>query len=168
MNPLPSRGFTWNIKSYFLWKTVKKYLWMSSAAVMTGTLRVMKSSSTASAVFSYSGWCRHTNPKTFRSKYTGSCYNKFMHWDISYSSIFFIFEFEQAWEVLLACVSSKMFSFAADSAAAKWSSMIRVYKVYWNLPVSILGIFLAVLSYINIPGFLYERYFKRKSKLLNY
>ena len=23
MNPLPSRGFTWNIKSYFLWKTMK-------------------------------------------------------------------------------------------------------------------------------------------------
>ena len=40
MNPLPSRGFTWNIKSYFLWKTMKKYLWMSSAAVVLGALRV--------------------------------------------------------------------------------------------------------------------------------
>ena len=39
MNPLPSRGFTWNIKSYFLWKTMKKYLWMS-AAVVIGALRV--------------------------------------------------------------------------------------------------------------------------------
>ena len=28
--------FTWNIKSYFLWKTLKKYLWMLSAAVMIG------------------------------------------------------------------------------------------------------------------------------------
>ena len=33
-------GFTWNIKPYFLWKTMKKYLWMSSAAVVIGTLRV--------------------------------------------------------------------------------------------------------------------------------
>ena len=32
VNPLPNRGFTWNIKSYSLWKTMKKYLWMSSAA----------------------------------------------------------------------------------------------------------------------------------------
>ena len=31
---------SWNIKSYFLWKTMKKYLWMSSAAVVNGTLRV--------------------------------------------------------------------------------------------------------------------------------
>ena len=36
----PSRGFYWNIKSYFLWKTMKKYLWMSSAAVVIGALRV--------------------------------------------------------------------------------------------------------------------------------
>ena len=42
VNPLPSRGFTWNIKSYFLWKTMKKYLWMLSAAVVIGTLRVNK------------------------------------------------------------------------------------------------------------------------------
>ena len=35
-----SRGFTWNIKSYFLWKAMKKYLWMSSAAVVIGALRV--------------------------------------------------------------------------------------------------------------------------------
>ena len=60
MNPLPSRGFTWNIKSkigldfsyeslaedsletssYFLRKTMKKYLWKSSAAVVIGALRV--------------------------------------------------------------------------------------------------------------------------------
>ena len=40
MNPLPSRGFTWNIKSYFLWKTIKKYFWMLSAAVVVGALRV--------------------------------------------------------------------------------------------------------------------------------
>ena len=41
MNPLPSRGFTWNIKSYFLWKAmIKKYLWMSPAAVVIGALRV--------------------------------------------------------------------------------------------------------------------------------
>ena len=40
MNPLPSRGFTWHIKSYFLWKTMKKYLWMSPAAVVIGALRV--------------------------------------------------------------------------------------------------------------------------------
>ena len=40
VNPLPSRGFSWNIKSYFLWKTMKKYLWMSSVAVVTGALRV--------------------------------------------------------------------------------------------------------------------------------
>ena len=32
--------FTWNNKSYFLWKTMKKYLWMSSAAVVIGSLRV--------------------------------------------------------------------------------------------------------------------------------
>ena len=35
-----SRGFTWNIKSYFFWKTMKTYLWMSSAAVVIGALRV--------------------------------------------------------------------------------------------------------------------------------
>ena len=40
MNPLPSKGFTWNIKSYFLWKTMKTYLWVSSAAVVIGALRV--------------------------------------------------------------------------------------------------------------------------------
>ena len=40
VNLLPSRGFTWNIKSYFLWKTMKKYLWISSAAVVIGALRV--------------------------------------------------------------------------------------------------------------------------------
>ena len=40
VNPLPSRGFIWNIKSYFLWKTMKIYLWMSSAAVVIGALRV--------------------------------------------------------------------------------------------------------------------------------
>ena len=40
MNPLPSKGFTSNIKFYFLWKTMKKYLWMSSAAVLIGALRV--------------------------------------------------------------------------------------------------------------------------------
>ena len=40
VNPLPSRGFTWNIKSYFLWKTMKKYLGMLSAAVVIGALRV--------------------------------------------------------------------------------------------------------------------------------
>ena len=40
VNPLPGRGFTWNIKSYFLWKTMKKYLWMSSAAVVISALRV--------------------------------------------------------------------------------------------------------------------------------
>ena len=34
------RGFTWNIKSYFLWRTMKKYLWMSSAAVVIGALKV--------------------------------------------------------------------------------------------------------------------------------
>ena len=36
----PSRGFTWNIKSYCLWKTKKKYSWMSSTAVLFGTLMV--------------------------------------------------------------------------------------------------------------------------------
>ena len=40
-NPLSSRGFTWNIKSYFLWKTMKKYLGMSSAAFVFGTLIVV-------------------------------------------------------------------------------------------------------------------------------
>ena len=40
MNLLPSRGYTWNSKSYFLWKTMKKYLWMSSAAVVIGAWRV--------------------------------------------------------------------------------------------------------------------------------
>ena len=40
VNPLPSTGFTWNINSYFLWKTMKKYLWMTSAAVLIGTLRI--------------------------------------------------------------------------------------------------------------------------------
>ena len=39
MSPLPSRGFIWNIKSYFLWKTKKKHLWMSSAAVVNCALR---------------------------------------------------------------------------------------------------------------------------------
>ena len=40
--------FTWNIKSYFLWKTMKywktmkKYLWMSSAAVVICALRINK------------------------------------------------------------------------------------------------------------------------------
>ena len=38
VNPLPSRGFTWNIKSYFLWKTMKKCSRQSSAAVVTGAL----------------------------------------------------------------------------------------------------------------------------------
>ena len=33
-------GFTWKIKPYFLWKTMKKYLWMSSAAVVIGALKV--------------------------------------------------------------------------------------------------------------------------------
>ena len=28
--------------SYFLWKTMKKYLWISSAAVVSGTLRVKR------------------------------------------------------------------------------------------------------------------------------
>ena len=64
MNPLPSRGFTWNIKSYFLWfftwilclaedsletssltfseKQWKKYLWMLFAAVVIGAFRVNK------------------------------------------------------------------------------------------------------------------------------
>ena len=37
---LLSRGFTWNIQSYFLWKTMNKYLWMLSAAVVIGALRV--------------------------------------------------------------------------------------------------------------------------------
>ena len=35
--------FMWNLlkhKSYFLWKAMKNYLWMSSAAVMIGTWRV--------------------------------------------------------------------------------------------------------------------------------
>ena len=40
MNPLPSRDLTWNIKSYFLWDTMKKYLWMSSVAVVIGALRI--------------------------------------------------------------------------------------------------------------------------------
>ena len=35
----PRRGVTLKIKSYFLWK-VKKYLWMSSAAVVICALRV--------------------------------------------------------------------------------------------------------------------------------
>ena len=39
MNPLPSRGFTWNFKSYFLWKTRKKCLQMLSAAVVIGPLK---------------------------------------------------------------------------------------------------------------------------------
>ena len=42
MSPLPSRGFTRNIKSYFLWKTMKKYLEMSSAAVVISALRVKR------------------------------------------------------------------------------------------------------------------------------
>ena len=29
-----------NIKFYYLWKTMKKYLWMSSATVVIGALRV--------------------------------------------------------------------------------------------------------------------------------
>ena len=40
VNSVPSRGLTRNPKSYFLWKTLKKYLWMSSAAVVIGALRV--------------------------------------------------------------------------------------------------------------------------------
>ena len=40
VNRLPSRGFTCSIKSCFLWKTMKRYLWMSSAAVVIGALRV--------------------------------------------------------------------------------------------------------------------------------
>ena len=32
-------GFTWNIV-LFLWKTMKKYLWMSSAGVVIGALKV--------------------------------------------------------------------------------------------------------------------------------
>ena len=40
VNPLPSRGFTWNIKSDFLWKAMKKYLRMFFAAVLIGALRV--------------------------------------------------------------------------------------------------------------------------------
>ena len=40
MNPRLSRGLTLNLKSYFLWKTMKKYLWMSSAVVLIGTWRV--------------------------------------------------------------------------------------------------------------------------------
>ena len=40
VNPLLGRGFTWNIKSYFPWKTMKKYLWKLSAAVVIGALRV--------------------------------------------------------------------------------------------------------------------------------
>ena len=43
VNPLLSRGFTWNIKSYFLWKTMKKYLWMSSTAVLIGAWRLKNS-----------------------------------------------------------------------------------------------------------------------------
>ena len=34
------RGFTLNIKSYFLWRAVKNNLWMLSAAVVIGALRV--------------------------------------------------------------------------------------------------------------------------------
>ena len=37
---LAELGFTWNIMSYFLWKTMKKYLWMASAAVVIGALKV--------------------------------------------------------------------------------------------------------------------------------
>ena len=40
VNRLPSRGSTWNSKSYFLWETAKKYSTLSSAAVLIGTLRV--------------------------------------------------------------------------------------------------------------------------------
>ena len=42
MNPLPSREFTWHFKSYFLWKTMKKYLWISSAAVVIGALKCIE------------------------------------------------------------------------------------------------------------------------------
>ena len=44
VNPLPSRGFTWNIKSYFLYKITKKYLWMLSAAVVIRALGLNMSS----------------------------------------------------------------------------------------------------------------------------
>ena len=40
VNPLSSRGFTWNIEHYFIRKTVKKYSRLSSAAVVIGALRV--------------------------------------------------------------------------------------------------------------------------------
>ena len=33
---MSSRGFTWNIESYFLWKTMKKYFWVSYGTVVTG------------------------------------------------------------------------------------------------------------------------------------
>ena len=39
VNPLPSIGFTSNIKSCFLWKTMKKYSRLSSAVVVIGDLR---------------------------------------------------------------------------------------------------------------------------------
>ena len=40
VNPLPGRGYTRNIKSYFLLETMKKYSRLLSAAVKTGILRV--------------------------------------------------------------------------------------------------------------------------------
>ena len=40
VNRLPSRWFTWNIKTCFLWKIKKIYFKMSSAAVVIGALRV--------------------------------------------------------------------------------------------------------------------------------
>ena len=40
MNPLARRGFTRNIKHYFIRKTTKKYSRLSSAAVVIGPLRV--------------------------------------------------------------------------------------------------------------------------------
>ena len=40
VNPLLGRGFTWNTKFYFLWKIMKNYLWISSAAFLIGALRV--------------------------------------------------------------------------------------------------------------------------------
>ena len=42
VNPLRRTGFTWNIKHYFIRKTMKKYSRLSSAAVVIGGLRVKK------------------------------------------------------------------------------------------------------------------------------
>ena len=39
-NPLLGRRFTWNIKHYFIRKTMKKYSRLSSAAVVVGAFRV--------------------------------------------------------------------------------------------------------------------------------